>query len=252
MKLLLKLVWVEAKLFVREPLSMIFTFAFPLFMLVVLAGVFGNEIDVSDPEDLKAWRRVGPMDYYAPAYVGLVMASIGLIALPLRLAGYRENGVLRRFRAAGLSLLTVIGSQVVMGLALMGIAAVGIAVLSHVLYGSITPQSFLMVVAAYAIGTMCFVAIGVALGAVLPTARAAQGAGVTLFFAMMMLSGAGPPRAVLTTPMRWFGDALPLTHVVLALQTPWLGYGWDTWGATFAALFAIGASAVALRFFRWE
>jgi ABC-2 type transport system permease protein len=91
MRLLGKLVWVEAKLFVRDPLSMIFTFAFPFFMLVVLAGVFGNDVDASDPEGLKAWRGVGPVDYYAPAYVALVMASIGLIAGPPP-CGYRENG----------------------------------------------------------------------------------------------------------------------------------------------------------------
>ncbi len=252
MRLLGKLVWVEAKLFVREPLSMIFTFAFPFFMLVVLAGVFGNDVDASDPEGLKAWRGVGPVDYYAPAYVALVMASIGLIAVPLRLAGYRENGVLRRFRAAGIPLMTFIGSQVIMGLALTVIAAVGIAVSSRLLYGSMVPSSFPMVLAAYAIGTICFIAIGVALGAVLPTARAAQGAGVILFFVMMMLGGAGPPRPVLTAPMRWTGDALPLTYVVYALQTPWLGYGWDTWASLTAVAFTIAAGVLAVRFFRWD
>jgi ABC-2 type transport system permease protein len=43
MRLLAKLSWIEAKLFLREPLTVIFTFAFPFFMLFVLAGVFGNE-----------------------------------------------------------------------------------------------------------------------------------------------------------------------------------------------------------------
>lgn len=252
MRLLRKLVLVEAKLFVREPLSMIFTFGFPLFMLIVLSGVFGNDVDVTDPEGLRVWRGVGPVDYYAPAYVGLVISSIGLIALPLRLASYRENGVLRRFHAAGIPLTTVLASQVVMGLVLTLIAATGIAVSSRLFYGSMVPESIPDVVGAWAIGTICFLAIGIALGAVLPTARAAQGAGVTLFFAMMMLSGAGPPRGVLTGPMRWIGDALPLTHVVLTLQTPWLGYGWDTWASVTVVAFTAGASVVAFRFFRWD
>jgi ABC-2 type transport system permease protein len=39
-----------------------------------------------------------------------------------------------------------------------------------------------------------FASIGVFLGAVLPTARAVQGAGLALFFVMMMISGSGPPR----------------------------------------------------------
>ena len=123
MRTLTKLSWIEAKLFVREPLAMVFTFAFPFFMLVVLAGVFGNEVGTT-ADDLKAWRGVGPVDYYAPAYVVLVLASIGLIALPMRLATYRERGVLRRFHAAGLSELVVIGSQVVVAVGLVVVGAV--------------------------------------------------------------------------------------------------------------------------------
>jgi ABC-2 type transport system permease protein len=252
MRLLGKLTWVEAKLFMREPLALIFTFAFPLLMLVVLAGVFGNEVDPSDPEDLAAWRGVGPTDYYAAAYVGLVMASIGLVAMPLRIAGYRERGVLRRFHAAGFRLTTVIGSQVLVGLTLMVIAAIGIAATSCVIYGAMLPESYAKVVVAFALGAACFTAIGVGLGAILPTARTAQGAGIMLFFTMLMLSGSGPPREVLSDTMRWVGDPLPLTHVILALQTPWLGQGWDTWALVWVAVFTVGSTIVALRFFRWD
>jgi len=60
MRLLARLSWVEAKLFLREPLALIFTFAFPFFMLIVLAGVFGNDIDPTDAENLRVWRGVGP------------------------------------------------------------------------------------------------------------------------------------------------------------------------------------------------
>ena len=62
MRLLAKLSWVEAKLFLREPLALVFTFAFPFFMLIVLAGVFGNEIEADDEEFLRVWRGVGPTD----------------------------------------------------------------------------------------------------------------------------------------------------------------------------------------------
>jgi len=247
-----RLTWIEMKLFVRDPLAVIFTFAFPIFMLVVLAGVFGNEIDASDPEDFEAWRGVGPIDYYAPAYVGLVMASVGLIVLPLRLAGYRERGVLRRFQAAGLPLEAVIGSQVLLGLALAVVGAVAISVGARVGYGAALPESWPGVAAAFAVGLVCFLLLGIALGAVLPTARSAQGAGIILFFVMMMLGGAGPPRGVLTGPMLLLSDVLPLTHVVLTLQGPWLGDGWDGAASGAAAAFSAASAVVALRFFRWQ
>jgi ABC-2 type transport system permease protein len=249
---MLKMAWVETKLFVREPLAMIFTFAFPFFMLIVLAGVFGNEVDPTDEENLRVWRGVGPTDYYAPAYVGLVIASIGLIALPLRLATYRERGVLRRFRAAGLPLSAVVGSQVIVAAGLVTIGGIGIAIAARVIYGALLPESWLQVIVAFVLGVACFSAIGVALGALLPTARAAQGLGLILFFVMMMIGGAGPPREVLAAPMQWFGDGLPLTYVVLTLQTPWLGYGWDWAPSVVVVASAAIASAVALRFFRWD
>ena len=43
-----KMTVVELKLFVRDPTTMVFTFAFPLVVLVVLAGVFGNTPETGD------------------------------------------------------------------------------------------------------------------------------------------------------------------------------------------------------------
>src|SRR5690606_32776157 len=63
-----KLTWIEAKLFLREPLAVIFAFAFPFFVLFVLGGVFGNETPDNE-EDLRIWRGVAPTQYYLPAYV---------------------------------------------------------------------------------------------------------------------------------------------------------------------------------------
>lgn len=252
MRLLAKLSWIEAKLFLREPLALVFTFAFPFFMLIVLAGVFGNDIEADDAEFLRVWRGVGPTDYYAPAYVALVIASVGLIALPLRMATYRERGVLRRFRAAGFSLPAVIGAQVVVAIALVILGSIGIALAARIFYGAMLPEAWPQSLAAYAIGLACFCAIGLALGAILPTARAAQGAGLILFFVMMMIGGAGPPRDVLTGAMRWLSDPLPFTHVVLILQGPWLGQGWAWPSFWIVIAFTAGGAAVSVRYFRWD
>ena len=69
MQTLKKLTWVEIKLFVREPMTMVFTFALPLIFLFVMGGVFGN---TPDPEE-EIFRGVGATDYYVPAYIGLVI-----------------------------------------------------------------------------------------------------------------------------------------------------------------------------------
>ena len=58
-----------------------------------MGGVFGNK---ANPD---IYRGVGAMDYYMPSYYGLIMMAIGTVALPGHLAGYRERGILKRFRA---------------------------------------------------------------------------------------------------------------------------------------------------------
>jgi ABC-2 type transport system permease protein len=110
--MLLKLTWVELKLFVREPITMVFTFALPLIFIFVLDEVFGNTPDQT------VYRGVGATNYYTPAYIGLVIASIAVVGLPVHLTGYRERGVLRRLRASPIPLWTIFGSQVLVSLLL--------------------------------------------------------------------------------------------------------------------------------------
>ena len=104
----------ELKLLMRDPVTMVFTLALPVIVLYVLGAVFGN---VPNP---RIYRGVGPMDFYVPAYIGLALASMGLIGLPVHLAGYRERGILKRFRASDVPLWSVIGGQ----LAVMVVAGV--------------------------------------------------------------------------------------------------------------------------------
>lgn len=246
MRTLGKLTWVEIKLFVREPITLVFTFAFPLIVLFVLAGVFGN---TPDPE---VFRGVGPIDYYTPAYIGLVIASIGLIGLPVRLTGYRERGVLRRFRASSVSVWSVLGSQVIVSFVIAALGSVLLTTAALLAYDVEVPEAPALVAAAFVVSTLSFAALGVFLGAVLPTARAAQGVGLLLFLVMFILSGGGPPREVMTQTMQWVGDALPSWHITILLQDPWLGFGWN-W-TEFLIVFGVmvAAAVLSVRVFRWE
>ncbi len=238
MRALARTTWVELKLFRREPLTVAVTLGLPLVLLFVLGGVFGNE---PDPE---VYRGVGPMDYYVPAYIGLVIASLGLVGLPAHLSAYRERGVLRRYRASSVPMWTVIGAQVMVTVivALLG-SALLIAVAAPT-YDIHFPKSIPLVLGGFLISALSFSAIGVLLGSAFPTSRAAQGAGLMLWFVMMILGGAGPPPEVLTEGMRAVGDATPVRHVILLLQDAWLGFGWDWTQALIVVAFLAGAGVL--------
>jgi ABC-2 type transport system permease protein len=246
MRTLFKLTWVEIKLFIREPITVVFTLALPLLFLVVMGGVFGN---TAKPD---YYRGVGAMDYYMPSYYGLVMMAIGTVALPVHLTGYRERGVLRRFRASSFSVWSVLGSQLMVSFVIAILGSILVTVLGVVTYHPHMPVNPIQLVAAFVLGTVCFTCFGFFLGAVLPSTRSAQGIGLILFFVMMILGGAGPPPEVLKGAMGIIGDITPLRHVILMLQNPWLGFSWHTSASLITAGITVVAALLAARFFRWE
>ncbi len=246
MHTLFKLTWVEIKLYVREPITMVFTLAFPVIILFVMGGVFGN---TPNPD---VYRGVGAMNYYVPSYFGLVMMAIGTVALPVHLTGYRERGILRRFRASSFSIWSVLGSQFLVSFIIAIIGSILVIILGFVAYDPNMPQNIPQLIGAFLLGVACFTAFGFFLGAVLPSTRSAQGIGLILFFIMMILGGAGPPPEVLTGAMGIIGDITPLRHVILMLQNPWLGFEWYTSASLITAGITVVSALLAARFFRWE
>lgn len=245
MRLLAKMSWLEQKLFLREPLTVLFAIALPLVILFVMGGVFGND---STPE---VYRGVGAMNYYVPAYMALVAASVGLISLPTHIASDRERGVLKRYRASGVPAWVLVGAQTIVTLviaAVSGIILMAVAVPTH---DVVAPDSIPVVVVGFTLVTLSFAAIGVLLGAVLPSARAAQALGVLLWFVLLILGGAGPPPEVLTGAMGTVGDWSLLRQGIEVMQDGWLsldpGRSWlVVTGATLLA------GLLAVRLFRWE
>ena len=89
-----RLVRTELKLMVREPLTLIFVFVFPVVTMLIIGGSFGKTPTV-------AFDWVNPSQWYVASYLTVVIAATGLIMVPVHLASYRERGVVRRFAAAG-------------------------------------------------------------------------------------------------------------------------------------------------------
>jgi ABC-2 type transport system permease protein len=246
MKSLLKLTWVEIKLFTREPITVVFTLALPIIFLFVMGGVFGNK---ANPD---VYRGVGAMDYYMPSYYGLIMMAVGTVALPVHLAGYRERGVLRRFRASSFSVWSVLGSQLLVSFVIAIAGSILVTILGKVVYAPHWPVDIGGLTLAFIIGTVCFSCVGFFLGAILPSTRSAQGVGMLLFFIMMILGGAGPPPEVLSRPMQIIGEATPLHYVIYMLQDPWLGFAWGTKEMLITLGITVVTAGLAARFFRWE
>jgi ABC-2 type transport system permease protein len=172
--------------------------------------------------------------------------------LPVHLAGYRERGILRRFRASSFSVWSVLGSQLLVSFVIAIAGSILVTVLGKVVYSPSWPVNPGLLIVAYILGVICFTCFGFFLGAVLPSTRSAQGVGMLLFFIMMILGGAGPPPEVMTGVMQVIGEITPLHWVIYMLQNPWLGFEWHTTASLITTGITVVSALLAAKFFRWE
>src|SRR6202789_2651849 len=137
-----RLVRTEIALMIREPLTLIFVFVFPVVTMLIIGGSFGTTPTV-------AFDWVNPSQWYVASYLTVVVAATGLIMVPVHLASYRERGVLRRFAAAGFPRWSFALAQVLTGLvAIAGGAATLLAVAAPV-YGLPPAHDLIRVLAAF-------------------------------------------------------------------------------------------------------
>ena len=252
MRAFLALTWVELKLFVRDPLATIFALVFPLLMMLLLAAVFADTPPDDEMDGMLVFRGVSGDQYYVAASIGIVAAAIGLLIIPVTLTGYRSHGVLRRLRASGLSTRALFGAHLIVSMVVALLGSLLMVAVATPIYNTSLPEDYFGVLTAFLLAMLCFAAIGFLLAGLIPTPRAAQGIGLLLFFAVYMISGTAPPHAVLPSGVRDIAQFEPLTHVVIAIQDPWFGYGWNmTKLAILAGVTSVAAAAAIWRF-RWS
>jgi ABC-2 type transport system permease protein len=235
-----RLVRAEAKLMTRDPLVLTFVFVFPIVTMLIIGGSFGTDPD-------PAFGNANPSHWYVASYLTVVIAATGLVMLPVHLASYRERGVLRRFAAAGFPRWSFAVAQIVVGLATTAVACLLLLIVAAPVYGVPAVHDLGRVAAALAVGAVAFVSLGVLLGSVLPSARAAQAVGLMLFFPSFLLGAGGPPPHVMGAVLRDIAKPLPLTLLTNAVREPWLGLGAATGSLIAIAALAIVATAVAAR-----
>jgi ABC-2 type transport system permease protein len=203
--------------------------------VLILGGVF-------DDDDL-AFEGALPSDYYIAAYIGVVIAAIGLVMLPVHLASYRERGVLRRFDVSRYPRWALPAAWILVALAITLVAVAVLLVTGHLVYGLPEPDDLLGVAVGTLLGAFAFISIGIALGLALPSARSAQGLGMLLFFPFFLLGGAGPPPDAMGDTMKSIANVVPLTHVVRSIQEPWLDLGSPTGHLAVLAVVVVLATA---------
>lgn len=247
MRALWKQTWVEVKLFLREPISVFFMLAFPVLLLFLFGSIYGNK-----PADLfGGW---GTIDVSVPSYAAMIIASGGLMSLPITMSSYRERGILRRFRATPMRPEAILIAHMLVVFLMTVLGMVLLIIAGKLVYGLRFAGNPLSVAAAFALGCLSFYALGFLLAGLAPTARSAQIVSMALFYPMLFLCGAGLPLELLPAGVRRVSNFLPLTHVVTMLRGLWAGDPWSQHLMEVGILVGIMVvcTAISARVFRWE
>jgi ABC-2 type transport system permease protein len=245
---LLKLTWVEIKIFLREPLGVIGSVVVPLFVFFAVSGA------AAPPPPSEQLQEPGFDPSFAPSLSAMMLALGAVTSLVAIVSIYREGGILKRLRATPLQPLTILSSHVIVKLLFTFVTVILMVLAGKRFFPPTIKVAAWSFVAALMVTTFCILAIGFLIASVVPTARFAQPLATLILYPMLALSGLFFPIDLLPTQVQSIARVLPLAAAVSFLRGTWRG---DPWTAhrgdlvVLAVTFGV-CTVLSAKVFRWE
>jgi ABC-2 type transport system permease protein len=247
MRGLLKLTWLEIRIFVREPLGFVAAVGIPLAMFLL----FGRSVSPGADHSARATQFLAQD---LPLFVSLFISINAALSLVAVISIYREGGILKRLRATPLSPFVILAAHVVVKLLLTAVTLVALALAGRRVYPIDPAVPLWSFAVAVLFTTWSILSIGFVIASIVPTARFAQPIAALIFYPMITLSGLFFPIDVLPPPVAALARVLPLTAGASLLNGIWKGDSWLVHGGDVAVLAAtfVLCTALSSKVFRWE
>ena len=248
MKALLKLPWLETKIFVREPMGVFGTIGIPVIVFVVASRLVGPRVARA------AIQPGGAVSAVLPVLASILMALSAISSLVTIISIYRESGILKRLRATPLSPMVILSAHVLVKLLFTLITLAIMVLLGRRYFPPGAPVPLFSYAVALTFTTWAILSVGFLIASIVPTARFAQPLAAVILYPMVALSGLFFPIDVLPQTLRLLARAMPLAYAVSLLDGIWRGEGWPAHLGDVAALtfFFVVFTAISTRMFRWE
>ena len=238
------LIVTEARLVFREPITWLAAIALPTVILLIFGSMFGP----AAPDPALGGLRF--IDVFVPSLVVITVGTLGIQTLPIRLATYREKGVLRRLSTTPVHPLRLLVAQLAIYMVTAVIALVLLVIVANVAYAVPLPSQPVYYVVAFLLGMASLFAIGLLVAALAPSSRVATAVAIPMFFVVMFLGGVYLPRVYLPDILVKIGDFTP--PGVQGLQDAWLGTVPQVAPLLGMGLLTVVVGVLAVRLFRWE
>jgi ABC-2 type transport system permease protein len=246
---LLKLTWLEIKIFVREPMGLIGAVAIPLIVLLVLGRSFGGGGRRPMTPDARTFLSVD-----APIFATILIVFSAVLSLVTIISIYREGGILKRLRATPLSPATILSAQVIVKLLLTLVTLAVMMLVGRRYYPVVLDGRMLSFTLALLVSSASILAMGFVIASIVPTARFAQPIGAAILYPMVAVSGLFIPIEVMPPALQTLSRLVPLTYAVSLMKGTWSGDPWSGHLGDVGALAVFTAICLiaSTRFFRWE
>jgi ABC-2 type transport system permease protein len=244
---LLKLTWLEIRIFVREPLGFVAAIGVPLAMFLLFGRSVGASADHSP-----GTTRFLVQDL--PLFISIFISINAALSLVAVISIYREGGILKRLRATPLRPAVILGAHVLVKLFFTGISLLLVGLAGRRFYPVTLHPHVMGFALAVVVTTITILCMGFVIASIVGTARFAQLIGSVIFYPELAVSGMFVPLASMPRPWALIGGLLPMSHAVALLRGAWVGASWLVLLPHLAALAVTIVICLALTtvVFRWE
>lgn len=251
----LRLIWIWVRVHQlniwRTPMPAFFTVIFPLLMFLLLAGLIDGSIAVGG-------ITVSLSQFYAPAIGCFAIASSTFTNLSIGIAFQRDDGTLKRIRATPTSPSTFVCGQIISSILMAAVAFLLMLLVGIAAFDVSFPAASQIpaAIVSFLLGSVTFAALGLAVGALAPTATSAPAIANIIILPLAFLSNVFIPTDQPPAWLRIVGDIGPMkpfveqlgstTNPHLASLPLWDGVNLGTMAAWLAV-----AAFICIRYFRW-
>jgi ABC-type multidrug transport system permease subunit len=201
-------------------------------------------------------KSLKAIQYITPGLLGWALASAGMFGASTTLVTWRTKGLLRRLRLSPVPIRTVFTARVAvsLGIALaQTVLFIGVATLPY--FGLKLSRYWWMAIPMVTCGVLAFIAIGMLIGAWAKTQEAAQGVTQMVVLPMAFLGGSFFPIDSAPKWLRVVTEIFPLRHLnegMLKVMARGAGPASVLPEMGILLAFALVATVLAIRVFRWE
>lgn len=237
----------EIKLAIRGMDMIIFAQIMPVVVTVIIGIIFGTK---------PAFEGAG-YTFFAQSFGALATIGIcasGVMGLPLVIADYRHNGILKRFQVTPVSPSMILFVQVTAHFIQSVLSALLVYAVSAAFFGFRMQGSVLAFIGAFMLVLISIYSIGVLIAGVSSNTKVSNILCSVFYFPMLLFSGATLPYEVMPPVLQRVADVMPLTQGIKLLKATSLGLPIETTAIPLVvmALIAVICIVSSVLFFRWE